>query len=77
MAKHPAVLLETLSSFVLEVLPWGLSSLIVLYLLWGMWSAPPPVAAKIEPSAGEIVRAVPLDPGPTLASTDAQMRTAM
>jgi hypothetical protein len=32
--------LEPLAKFVLEVLPWTLSSLIVLYLIWGLVLAP-------------------------------------
>jgi hypothetical protein len=40
MLHRPAASLAPLSRFVLEILPWGLSGLIVLYLIWGVWSAP-------------------------------------
>jgi hypothetical protein len=40
MLYRPAAFLEPLSRFVLEFLPWGLSGLIVLYLIWGVRSAP-------------------------------------
>jgi hypothetical protein len=36
MPERIAVVLEPLSKFVLEVLPWSLSSLIALYLAWGL-----------------------------------------
>jgi hypothetical protein len=48
---HSAALLAPLGKFVLEVLPWALSSLIVLYLIWGTWFAPPPMPAGGKPLA--------------------------
>jgi hypothetical protein len=46
MPERPPILLEPLSRFVLEVLPWGLSGLIVLYLIWGAWSGPEDAPAR-------------------------------
>ena len=40
MPDRSATLLEPLAKFVLEVLPWTLSSVIVLYLIWGLVLAP-------------------------------------
>jgi hypothetical protein len=34
VSKHPPLMLERLSTFVLEVLPWAFSSLIGVYLVW-------------------------------------------
>lgn len=50
MLHRPAVL-APLSRFVLEVLPWGLSGLIVLYLIWGVWSAVDSMPAGSRPLA--------------------------
>ena len=46
MSQRPAGFLGPLSKFVLEVLPWALSSLIGLYLLWSFWLAPTPAGLK-------------------------------
>ena len=46
MSQRPAGFLGPLSKFVLEVLPWALSSLIGLYLLWSFWLAPSPAGLK-------------------------------
>jgi hypothetical protein len=58
-----ASLLEPLAKFVLEVLPWTLSSLIVLYLIWGLVLAPQlaPVDSKrqAERGATALVSAAP------------------
>jgi hypothetical protein len=53
MLYRPAEFLEPLSRFVLEVLPWGLSGLIVLYLIWGVWSAPEGTPADVRPVAAQ------------------------
>jgi hypothetical protein len=49
-----ATLLEPLAKFVLEILPWTLSSLIVLYLIWGLVLAPQltPVDGKPQAERG-------------------------
>jgi hypothetical protein len=52
MRGQPESLLEPLSRFVLEVLPWALSGLIGLYLAWGFWSAPVAARAEFQPVAG-------------------------
>jgi hypothetical protein len=44
MTGRAESLVEPLSRFVLEVLPWALSAVIGLYLAWGFWSAPAPAA---------------------------------
>jgi uncharacterized membrane protein len=58
-----ASLLEPLATFVLEVLPWALSSLIVLYLAWGLWLAPQLPTPRAEPpvvhNATAVVTTVP------------------
>jgi hypothetical protein len=36
MMKHPPLMLLQLSSFVLEVLPWALSGVIGLRLVWNL-----------------------------------------
>ena len=51
MPDHSATLLEPLAKFVLEVLPWTLSSLIVLYLMWGLYLAPQLAPADGKPHA--------------------------
>jgi hypothetical protein len=51
VSDRSAALLEPLGKFVLEVLPWALSSLIVLYLIWGTWFAPQPMPAGTKPLA--------------------------
>lgn len=38
MTERPKLLLDRLSGLVLEILPWNLSVLIGLYLLWGHFS---------------------------------------
>jgi len=48
---HSATLLEPLAKFVLEILPWTLSSLIVLYLIWGLVLAPQPSPVDGKPQA--------------------------
>ena len=53
MLERPAALLKPLSRFVLEVLPWGLSGLIVLYLMWGVWSGPNAASAGLRPLAAQ------------------------
>jgi hypothetical protein len=53
MLERPAAFLEPLSRFVLEVLPWGLSGLIVLYLMWGVWSGPDATSASVRPLAAQ------------------------
>jgi hypothetical protein len=53
MLYRPAEFLEPLSRFVLEVLPWGLSGLIVLYLIWGVWSVPGSTPADLRPVAAQ------------------------
>jgi len=50
MRGKPELLLEPLSRFVLEVLPWALSGLIGLYLAWGFWSAPVTAQAVLKPA---------------------------
>jgi hypothetical protein len=42
-------ILEPLSKFVLEVLPWALSGLIGLYLLWGFCFATVPPHGSVKP----------------------------
>jgi len=54
MLERPAAFLEPLSRFVLEVLPWGLSGLIVLYLIWGVWS-PLQSATHVRPLAAQSI----------------------
>jgi hypothetical protein len=51
MSQHQAGFLGSLSNFVLEVLPWALSSLIGLYLLWGFWLGATPARAAFAPAA--------------------------
>lgn len=53
MLERPAVFPEQLSRFVLEVLPWGLSGLIVLYLIWGVVSGPDAASAGVRPLAAQ------------------------
>ena len=53
MLERPATFLEPLSRFVLEVLPWGLSGLIVLYLMWGVWSGPDATSPGVRPLAAQ------------------------
>ncbi|MFL5003330.1 MAG: hypothetical protein ACJ8DY_23365, partial [Xanthobacteraceae bacterium] len=52
MTGRPESLIEPLSRFVLEVLPWALSALIGLYLVWGFWSAPAAAGPELKPVAG-------------------------
>ena len=52
MTGRPESLLEPLSRFVLEVLPWALSALIGLYLVWGLWTAPAAAGPELKPVAG-------------------------
>jgi hypothetical protein len=59
MPEHPLPLVEPLSRFVLEVLPWALSGLIGLYLAWGFWSAPAAAGPELKPVAGLSVSAGP------------------
>jgi hypothetical protein len=61
MSQHPT--LEYLSRFVLETLPWALSGLIGLYLLWGFYAAPPPAHTHFKPGAEPSI--------PLMASGDA------
>jgi len=42
-------LLEPLSRFVLEILPWALSGLIGIYLAWGLLSAPAAARTELKP----------------------------
>jgi len=56
---RPAAFLEPLANFVLEGLPWTLSGLIGLYLLWGFWSAPQPSVAGVRPVAAHHVAPPP------------------
>ena len=51
MTGRGGLLLQPLSRFVLEVLPWALSALIGLYLAWGLWSAPAAAHAEQKPVA--------------------------
>ena len=53
MLERPAAFLEPLARFVLEVLPWSLSGLIVLYLVWGVWSGPEGTPAAARPVAAQ------------------------
>jgi hypothetical protein len=46
MTERRQLLLESLSGLILEVLPWSLSGLICLYLLWGYVSQPVRTAGK-------------------------------
>ena len=62
---RPAAFLEPLANFVLEGLPWTLSGLIGLYLLWGFWSAPPPSVVGVRPLAHHV--APPPGPGTGIA----------
>ena len=56
MPDRSAALLEPLSTFVLEVLPWSLSSLIALYLVWSLLLAPS--ATRAEPAGAPGAAAV-------------------
>jgi hypothetical protein len=58
MLHRPAAFLEPLSRFVLEVLPWGLSGLIVLYLIWGVWSAPESTPTGVRPLAAHATHVI-------------------
>jgi len=77
MTRDPARFLEPLSGFVLEVLPWGLSSLIVLYLLWGFWSAPQ-ASEGPKPAIEQSLRIAPVEIGrAAFASASSQVHTPM
>jgi len=67
MSHHRVMFVEPLARFVLEVLPWALSGLIGLYLLWGLCLAPD----HARPGLGHIAEhAVPAGPvaGPGIAT---------
>jgi hypothetical protein len=49
MTEREDSLLEPLSRFVLEILPWALSGLIGIYLAWGLWSAPASARPELKP----------------------------
>jgi hypothetical protein len=61
MTGRAESLVEPLSRFVLEVLPWALSGLIGLYLAWGFWSAPAADGPELKP-----VAALSASAGPTV-----------
>jgi hypothetical protein len=48
VSKHPPLMLQRLSTFVLEVLPWALSSLIGAYLVTAV-AAGRPAQADLQP----------------------------
>jgi hypothetical protein len=64
MLPSPAGFVAALSGFVLEILPWGLSGLIVLYLLWSACFAPASVTGA-KPLAEQSLRLAPAGSGPT------------
>jgi hypothetical protein len=61
VSHRSAAVLNPLSTFVMEVLPWAASGAIGLYLLWATCLAPGPAEALIpdEPAVSNVVPAVP------------------
>ena len=66
MPSRPARFLAPLSRFVLEILPWALSGVIGLYLIWGLLTGieparaapkPAPAASAASPIARTLARA--------------------
>jgi hypothetical protein len=72
--ERSAALLEPLSKFVLEVLPWALSSLIVIYLFGCLWLAPQPAGTGANPvvehDAAARQQPSPIVPGRDAAGAD-------
>jgi hypothetical protein len=62
VSHRSAAVLNPLSTFVMEVLPWAASGAIGLYLLWATCLAPEPVEALTpdEPALSSVVPAAPL-----------------
>jgi hypothetical protein len=78
VSERSEALLEPLGKFVLEILPWTLSSLIVLYLIWGMWLAPQHApAAGSKPPAEHAVAASTSVRAPTALAARAPAARAM
>ena len=64
VSHRSAALLNPLSTFVMEVLPWAASGAIGLYLLWAICLAPEPAEAltPAEPSAPVLSSLAPATP---------------
>jgi len=64
VSHRPAAVLNPLSTFVMEVLPWAASGAIGLYLLWAICLAPEPAEAftPVEPSTPALSSLTPATP---------------